>query len=405
VGNVSDPNDVIRGVTIDELVQRITDSGTIDKAEVKRAVGLQRKQFPQGIPACGADALRFSLLSYTSHARDIKFDVEKVVGHRAFLNKVWNATRFVLHATADGSSAATVATLPPLTGLASAWIISRLASTVVQANAALEAFNFAQYTAVLQHFWITDFCDTYIELAKNDLRDPAMAPEARVVLLTCLQVGTELLAPATPFIAAAILEVLPHHVDGSQGLPASHTFPEPAEWEPLQSAATEVRMADVLLIAKAIRAVPLRQIDPQVKLNAYAVGETPASHALLQEGEATIRHLSRASSFTVLREGESLPSGSWVVPTQAGHPCAVAVTTATPLDPKAIQAELARLGASKHNLLGSRDKVVGRMQGGGYARAPEAVKERDAQTVVQLERQAEEIGALEAVYRGWLGTP
>lgn len=95
VGNVIDPLEVINGCTLEDLLSKIY-QGNLPEKEVIKAVEGQSADFPQGIPECGADALRFGLLAYTSQARDINLDIKRVVGYRQFCNKLWNAARFGL---------------------------------------------------------------------------------------------------------------------------------------------------------------------------------------------------------------------------------------------------------------------------------------------------------------------
>ena len=95
LGNVIDPLDVISGISLEELQARLL-IGNLDPREVKKAQQGQKQDFPNGIPECGADALRFTLLAYTSSGRDINLDILRVDGYRKFCNKLWNATRFAL---------------------------------------------------------------------------------------------------------------------------------------------------------------------------------------------------------------------------------------------------------------------------------------------------------------------
>lgn len=95
LGNVIDPLDVIYGVSLDELMAQL-DGSNLDPTEVERAKEGQRQDYPQGIPECGTDALRFALCQYTTQGRDINLDVKRVQGYRFFCNKLWNATRFAL---------------------------------------------------------------------------------------------------------------------------------------------------------------------------------------------------------------------------------------------------------------------------------------------------------------------
>jgi valyl-tRNA synthetase len=95
IGNVIDPLDVIEGITLQDLQKRL-ETGNLEAAEVSRAKAGQAKDFPNGIPECGTDALRFTLLAYTSSGRDINLDILRVDGYKKFCNKIWNATRFAL---------------------------------------------------------------------------------------------------------------------------------------------------------------------------------------------------------------------------------------------------------------------------------------------------------------------
>lgn len=95
LGNVIDPMDVIRGCGLEELHKQLTESN-LDPRELKKAIEGQKSDYPQGIPECGTDALRFALCAYTSQGRDINLDILRVQGYRFFCNKLWNATKFAL---------------------------------------------------------------------------------------------------------------------------------------------------------------------------------------------------------------------------------------------------------------------------------------------------------------------
>ncbi|XP_049648753.1 valine--tRNA ligase [Accipiter gentilis] len=97
LGNVIDPLDVITGISLQGLHEQL-ESSNLDPAELERAREGQKRDFPNGIPECGTDALRFALCAYTAQGRDINLDVGRVLGYRHFCNKVWNGARFVLRA-------------------------------------------------------------------------------------------------------------------------------------------------------------------------------------------------------------------------------------------------------------------------------------------------------------------
>jgi valyl-tRNA synthetase len=95
LGNTINPTDVIHGISLEELHQTLYNSN-LDPREIEKAKAGQRQDYPNGIPECGTDALRFALCAYTAQGRDINLDVLRVQGYRFFCNKLWNATKFAL---------------------------------------------------------------------------------------------------------------------------------------------------------------------------------------------------------------------------------------------------------------------------------------------------------------------
>ncbi|CAL4100137.1 unnamed protein product, partial [Meganyctiphanes norvegica] len=96
LGNVIDPMDVICGVTLTELNAQLDENSNLDPKEVAKAKAGQKQDYPNGIPECGTDALRFGLCAYTAQGRDINLDVLRINGYRNFCNKLWNATKFAM---------------------------------------------------------------------------------------------------------------------------------------------------------------------------------------------------------------------------------------------------------------------------------------------------------------------
>ncbi|KAM6989120.1 valine--tRNA ligase [Passerculus sandwichensis] len=182
LGNVIDPLDVITGVTLQELHQQL-ESSNLDPAELERAREGQKRDFPEGIPECGTDALRFALCAYTAQGRDINLDVLRVLGYRHFCNKVWNGARFVLRALGEGyrpppGTQALRLSLPERwirsrlsramrgpalrLSLAERWIRSRLSRAVRGCGAALGSFDFPGATTAVHGFWVYELCDVYL---------------------------------------------------------------------------------------------------------------------------------------------------------------------------------------------------------------------------------------------------
>ena len=133
LGNVIDPIEVIEGCTLEQLQVQL-DAGNLDAKEVKLAKEGQRKDFPQGIPECGTDALRFALCSYvSSQMRDVNLDVSKVHSIRKFCNKIWNAFKF---SQVNLSAESDFETSSLKLGKADQWILARLQEACRSVNPA-----------------------------------------------------------------------------------------------------------------------------------------------------------------------------------------------------------------------------------------------------------------------------
>ena len=196
-GNIIDPLDLIDGISLDALVakrttglMRPTDAPKIDKAT--------RREFPEGIPAFGADALRFTIAALATHGRDIRFDMGRAEGYKNFCNKLWNATRFVLMNTEGAGFSGD----PQPRTDAERWILSRLAETAGQTARHFADYRFDLLAQTLYEFAWNDFCDWFVELAKPALHgeDAEAARSTRHTLLHVLERLLCLLHPLIPFV-------------------------------------------------------------------------------------------------------------------------------------------------------------------------------------------------------------
>ena len=227
-GNVIDPLHLINGCSIADL-NAVIDESTLPEAEKIRAKEVQKADFGEGIPRCGADALRFVLCNLIEEGRDINLDINRVVTKRSFCNKIWNAvSQFAfkvaaLRATADenGEILATAADFKTVDELEQeikncdtpifAWILHRLSVSAEEIASSMKDFRLTKATNAMHSFFLHDICDVYIEAIKPYLWDKESANYgiARSVLLHVIDAGLRLFHPFMPFLTEELWQHLP----------------------------------------------------------------------------------------------------------------------------------------------------------------------------------------------------
>ena len=196
-GNVLDPLDIIDGISIEDLVAKRT-TGLMKPKDAPKIEKATRREFPDGIIAHGADALRFTIAALATHGRDIKFDMNRAEGYKNFCNKLWNASRFTLMNT-EGSC---FTGAPQPRTDAERWILARLAAVSAEAQTHYANYRFDLLAQCLYEFAWNEFCDWFLELTKPALNgaDADDANSTRHTLLYVLEALLRLLHPLTPFI-------------------------------------------------------------------------------------------------------------------------------------------------------------------------------------------------------------
>ncbi|KAJ9107661.1 hypothetical protein QFC21_001121 [Naganishia friedmannii] len=220
LGNVIDPVDIIEGIDLHALHHKLK-HGNLPDHEVQRAMQGQKKLFPKGISQCGTDALRFGLCNYMTGGRDIVLNLSDIQGYRKFCNKIWNAAKFSMFKLGMVDIAGTRLdfTFVPnesdsKTGhesLAERWILHKLNKATAAINLHLSRRAFHEATEKMYAFWLHEFCDIFIEVAKILVAENSAETHnsAKNTLYTCLETALRLLHPVMPYLTEDVWQRLP----------------------------------------------------------------------------------------------------------------------------------------------------------------------------------------------------
>ena len=283
-GNVIDPLDLILG------------------APAANLPGSIRNKYPQGLPAQGADALRFTLASLTQQGRDIKLSIDRIGGYRAFCNKIWNAARFAMMNLGDFHDDGTVFIKERALSLADRWILSRLNRVTVATQAALTGYQFAEAASVLYQFLWGEFCDWYIELSKSALYgdDAHVKTSTRAVLVFVLDQVLRLLHPFMPFLTEEIWQKLPIARTVESIMIAAY----PVEDARLHDAAAEAEMKPISQAIDGIRAIRGESnLSPALKIEAIIQSESAQVRESLERWRSYVMPLTGLSKLSVTAMG------------------------------------------------------------------------------------------------------
>ncbi|KAH9503377.1 hypothetical protein Btru_072869 [Bulinus truncatus] len=309
LGNVIDPLDVINGTTLQNLEKRLQD-GNLDPKEIETAkVGL-KKDYPNGIVKCGADALRFALCTYNVKSADINFDVTNVESKMRFCNKIWQSFKFIFSKLGPDFKPISELELIGNEDGTDLWILNRLSDMVQSCDTHFTAHDFHLVTAALQQFWYQEVCDIYIEAVKPVfLSDNTMRQsQIQQILFLCAQTFVLAAAPFMPFLCEELYQLLPSRDGEKAESICIAEYPKPEKF-PWRNDYLNSSMDQALQIIHHIQKLRKDYNIMGTKSQVYLQTDKSLYSELLEHHKTCICALSRSEDASIIKMSQPTITG------------------------------------------------------------------------------------------------
>ena len=296
-GNILDPLDIIDGIDIDALIAKRT-TGLMKPTDAPKIEKATRKEFPDGIPAFGADALRFTMAALAGPGRDIKFDLARAEGYKNFCNKLWNATRFALMNLGDANFAGT----PQPRTDAEKWILAQLDRTAAEAAEHYASYRFDLLAQCLYEFTWNQVCDWFLELAKPALNgdDAEAANSTRHTLAYVLEALLRMLHPLIPFVTEELWQAVAPKL-GKSGSIMLQAYPQPGDIDAVAYAQADADIEWLKAMIGAVRRIRSELgVSPARQVSLLVRGGTTDDGARIARSDAQLRFLCKLDRIETL---------------------------------------------------------------------------------------------------------
>jgi len=306
-GNILDPIDLIDGISLDELLEKRV-QGLMQPEMENRIINETKKEFPNGIPDFGTDALRFNFAIQASTGRDIRLDLNRVEGYRNFCNKIWNASRFIRMNTNDFELLDTnVSKGHPI----DQWIQSRFRQTIEEVERQYGQYRFDLAATAMYEFVWNDFCDWYIELSKTLINDPDISESEKDYtknnLILMLDSILRMLHPTIPFITEEIWQSM--NEENAKRSIMKSSFPSSTDWSADEAGARKSEwLKDFVSSVRQIRSE--MNIPPKQSISIIIQDASSSDHEKLDTLGSFIRNLGSVESITHKESSDDLPKSA-----------------------------------------------------------------------------------------------
>ena len=306
-GNILDPIDLIDGISLDDLLEKRV-QGLMQPEMEKRIISDTKKEFPNGIPDFGTDALRFNFAIQASTGRDIRLDLNRVEGYRNFCNKIWNASRFIKMNTNDFKLKDDNVSKGHAIDQ---WIQSRFANMIEEIERQYGQYRFDLAATAMYEFVWNDFCDWYIELAKTLINDPDISESEKDYtknnLIQMLDSILRMLHPTIPFITEEIWQSMSK--DNAKRSIMKSSFPSSNDWmADDDSAAKSEWLKNFVSSVRQIRSE--MNIPPKQSISIIIQDASSSDYEKLDSLGSFIRNLGSIESITHRESSDDLPKSA-----------------------------------------------------------------------------------------------